>query len=206
MAGVDEVGRGPLAGPVVAAAVVLPPLGKASYKRARRALLGLRDSKQLTAAARTAYSALIMKHAVTWAIGARSVEQIDRDNILRASLAAMRAAVDGLAVDGCALWPEVVLVDGNYEIPELDVAQQAIIAGDTLCVSIAAASVIAKVYRDNLMRELHDRFPAYGFDRNKGYGTPRHLKVLADLGPCPVHRRSFRPVQFALNRQFQILP
>jgi ribonuclease HII len=176
--GIDEAGRGPLAGPVVAAAVIL------SEKRRPR---GIRDSKMLTPEAREyLYPRIIATAAV--GVGIADVERIDRDNILRASLWAMTQAVRALGI-----LPAFALVDGHM-LPELDCPGQAIIDGDALCVSIAAASIIAKVTRDRIMTELACEFPLYGFERHKGYCTDAHLAALKDYGPCPHHRRSFAPV------------
>ncbi len=197
VAGVDEAGRGPLAGPVVAAAVILPARGDPGYRKSRKALDGVRDSKQLSEPARRACAQAIEEHAFAWGIGIRDVAAIDRLNILRASLEAMRDALGHLA-------PDFVLVDGNFQIPGLAVTQDAMVDGDARCVSIAAASILAKVHRDALMRELHERYPAYGFDRHKGYGTASHLEALVTHGPCDEHRRTFKPVRDALSGQLTL--
>jgi ribonuclease HII len=178
VAGVDEVGRGCLAGPVVAAAVIL---------RADRALRGVRDSKQLTAADRERLFEEIVAAADTWAVAAVDAGEIDRVNIAQASLRAMREAVLGLTP-----LPDLVLVDA-FRIPNLLMAQRGIIHGDARCTSIAAASILAKVTRDRQMQALHARDPRYGFDRHKGYATAEHLEAVARFGYSPVHRRSFRP-------------
>ena len=178
VAGIDEAGRGPLAGPVVAAAVILDD------KRRPR---GIRDSKMLTPEAREDLYHRIVKTSA-FGVGIADVERIDRDNILRASLWAMTQAVKALGVR-----PAFALVDGNM-LPELDCAGEAIIDGDALCVSIAAASIIAKVTRDRLMIELAQEFPHYGFAQHKGYCTEAHLIALKAHGPTPHHRRSFAPV------------
>ena len=180
VAGVDEAGRGPLAGPVVAAAVVFPAFAKP--------IRGLRDSKLLTAAARERLAALVRVRALAVAVGAASVREIDRFNIRRAAVLAMRRALARLAVR-----PDVVLVDG-LPCPELGCPHQAIVDGDARCHSIAAASVIAKTVRDRLMALLGGRHPAYAWASNKGYGTPEHLAALATLGFTPHHRKSFSPV------------
>lgn len=177
VAGVDEAGRGPLAGPVVAAAVVLPPGKTIRY---------LDDSKKLTEARREALYGEIRAVALGWAVGSCTPGEIDELNIFGAVMKAMRQAIRGLPVA-----PEMVLVDG-FPIRELALPQRAIPGGDGLSLSIAAASVIAKVTRDRLMLDLHRRYPEYGFDRNKGYGTADHLRALARCGPCPEHRLSFR--------------
>ena len=180
VAGVDEAGRGPLAGPVVAAAVVFPAFAKP--------IRGLRDSKLLTAAARERLAALVRVRALAVAVGAASVREIDRFNIRRAAVLAMRRALTRLAVR-----PDAVLVDG-LPCPELGCPHQAIVDGDARCHSIAAASVIAKTVRDRLMALLGGRHPAYAWANNKGYGTPEHLAALAELGFTAHHRRSFSPV------------
>jgi ribonuclease HII len=176
--GIDEAGRGPLAGPVVAAAVIL------EEKRRPR---GIRDSKMLTPEAREDLYPRIMRSAAV-GLGIADVERIDRDNILRASLWAMSEAVKALGMK-----PAFALVDGNM-LPELDCAGEAIIDGDALCVSIAAASIIAKVTRDRIMRDLGLQYPLYGFEHHKGYSTEAHLIALKDHGPTACHRRSFAPV------------
>jgi ribonuclease HII len=176
--GIDEAGRGPLAGPVVAAAVIL------EEKRRPR---GIRDSKMLTPEAREHLYGRIMKSAQV-GIGVADVARIDRDNILRASLWAMSEAVKALGTK-----PAFALVDGNMR-PELECEGQAIVDGDALCVSIAAASIIAKVTRDRIMRELGSQFPHYGFEQHKGYSTEAHLIALKGFGPTPHHRQSFAPV------------
>lgn len=177
IAGVDEAGRGPLAGPVVAAAVILPP---------ETVIPGLNDSKQLTALQRERLFGQIYEVALGVGIGTGSVEEIARLNIYGALMAAMREALAALPLS-----PEIVLVDG-YPVRGLQIAQEAIKKGDTLSLSIAAASVIAKVTRDRFMEELHHRFPCYGFDRNKGYATSGHRRALASHGACCFHRQGFR--------------
>lgn len=176
IAGVDEAGRGPLAGPVVAAAVILPPGTVIRY---------LNDSKQLTAARREELYGQIRSAAQGWAVGICTPAEIDRLNIYVAAMQAMRAALSSLALE-----PEMVLVDG-FPIRGLTLPQKAIKGGDALSLSIAAASVMAKVTRDRLMIDLHRRYPQYGFDRNKGYATQDHRIALARCGPCPEHRRTF---------------
>lgn len=177
--GVDEAGRGPLAGPVLAAAVILDP---------DRPIDGLDDSKKLSAKRREALALEIRERALAWAVAEASVEEIDRINILQASLLAMRRAVDGLA-----LRPEKALIDGN-KCPRLDCPAEAIVGGDGKVASIAAASILAKTVRDAGMLVLHERFPVYGFDRHMGYPTAFHLEALREHGPCAVHRRSYAPV------------
>jgi ribonuclease HII len=184
IAGVDEVGRGPLFGPVVAAAVILP--------RACR-LEGLNDSKKLSEKKRVELDVEIRANAVSWAIAAVDAETIDRINIRRASLLAMRRAVEQLALSPDFLLPDFLLIDGRDTI-DLDCTQQAVIRGDGISFSIAAASVLAKVHRDRLLVDLDREFPGYGLARHKGYGCPEHLAALERLGPTPLHRRSYRPV------------
>jgi ribonuclease HII len=178
--GIDEAGRGPLAGPVVAAAVILDP--------ARR-INGLRDSKILTAARREELAARIRERCVAYAVAEASVEEIDALNILQASLLAMRRAVDTLKVAA-----EYALVDGN-QMPRLAIPGRAIISGDALEPAISAASILAKTVRDALMRAFDVQHPGYGFAQHMGYGTPEHLDCLHRLGPCVLHRRSFAPVR-----------
>jgi ribonuclease HII len=182
--GIDEAGRGPLAGPVFAAAVILDPM---------RPIDGLRDSKRLTAARREALALCIRERAAAWAIAQASVEEIDRLNILQATLLAMRRAVLGLSRA-----PRLAMVDGN-RAPDLPCAVRTVIGGDAIEPAISAASILAKTARDALMLEVHRRHPLYGFDRHKGYGSALHLAALRDHGPCEVHRRSFAPVQGSLR-------
>lgn len=178
VAGVDEVGRGCLAGPVVAAAVVLDP---------DRRIAGVCDSKLIPEAERERLYGRILARAQGWAVAAMDPGEIDRLNIHRASLEAMRQAVFALAP-----LPDLVLVDA-FRIPDLIIPQRGVPHGDRRCSSIAAASIVAKVTRDRLMRELHDHDPRYGFDRHKGYATADHLAAVARFGYSAVHRRSFRP-------------
>jgi ribonuclease HII len=177
VAGVDEVGRGCLAGPVVAAAVVLHP---------DRHIAGVCDSKLVPAAERERLFERIIRHAVAWAVGSADPREIDRINIHQASLTAMRRAVLALAP-----LPDIVLVDA-FRVPELPMAQRGIRHGDRRCSAIAAASIVAKVTRDREMLELHGRDPRYGFDRHKGYATAGHLEAVARFGYSEVHRQSFR--------------
>ncbi|MDD2554251.1 MAG: ribonuclease HII [Desulfotomaculaceae bacterium] len=185
VAGVDEAGRGPLAGPVVAAAVILPDSAL---------LVNLNDSKKLAPTKREYLAGQIERTALAWSIGVSSVEEIFSENIHQAGLKAMRRAVAGLAVK-----PAHVLVDG-FKIDRLAYPQTPIIAGDGLSASIAAASILAKVIRDRLMNSYHKLYPQYGFDRHKGYGTAEHLQALSAYGPCPIHRTGYRPVQECLQR------
>ncbi len=177
--GVDEAGRGPLAGPVVAAAVILDP---------NKPIEGLDDSKKLSARRRDLLAIEIRAKALAWAVAEAGVEEIDRINILQASMLAMRRAVDKLAVR-----PEKALIDGN-RCPSLNCLAEAIVGGDGKVASIAAASILAKTVRDAGMLKLHAAYPVYGFDRHMGYPTALHLKALREHGPCPVHRRSYAPV------------
>lgn len=181
VAGVDEVGRGPLAGPVVAAAVVFAPCR-------RRAVRRVRDSKLLTAAEREAAAVRIRARAAAWALGAASVREIDRLNIRKASALAMRRALGRLAVP-----VDRVLIDG-LPLPELERDHEAVVGGDASCYSIAAASILAKVVRDELMRRLARRYPGFSWETNKGYTTERHMDAIRMLGPTPHHRYSFEPV------------
>jgi ribonuclease HII len=180
LAGVDEVGRGPLAGDVVAAAVILDP---------QRPIEGLRDSKKLTAKRREALAVIIKEQALSWAVARASVAEIDSINILQASLLAMHRAVAALSVQ-----PGFVLVDGN-RIPRWDYAAEAVVKGDDRVPAIAAASILAKVQRDGELIALEETYPGYGFAAHKGYPTAAHLQALRELGVTPVHRKSFAPVK-----------
>jgi ribonuclease HII len=184
VAGIDEAGRGPLAGPVVAAAVILDP---------RRIPEGIADSKQLEPEIREAIYAQIVSDALAVGVGMADVADIDRLNILHATMSAMRKAVDALA-----LRPKVALVDGN-RLPKLACHGQAVVKGDALCLSIAAASIVAKVTRDRLMTALGAEFPGYGFEKHKGYATAEHQDAIRRMGVTVHHRRSFRTVQLALG-------
>jgi ribonuclease HII len=183
VAGVDEAGRGPWAGPVVAAAVIL---------NAARIPAGIADSKALDADARAFLYGRIVESSVV-GVGVAEVGRIDRDNILNATLWAMAQAVVNLASS-----PRLVLIDGN-KAPHLGIETRTVVKGDARCLSIAAASIVAKVTRDRMMMELARSWPDYGFERHKGYGTPEHKAALARHGATPCHRRSFRPVQLALG-------
>lgn len=180
IAGVDEAGRGPLAGPVVAAAIILDN---------SRNIEGLGDSKTIPAKRRNLLAQEIQRFSIAWAIGQVEHDEIDELNILNASMLAMQKAVQNLAVK-----PEHVLVDGN-RCPELDCSVEAIVKGDALIAVIGAASILAKVYRDTLMIEMDQRYPGYGFAKHKGYPTKQHNEALARLGVCEIHRRSFAPVR-----------
>lgn len=182
--GVDEAGRGPLAGPVYAAAVILDP---------ETAIPGLADSKTLTARKRELLAHKIKSHAIAWAVGSATVEEIDALNILRASLLAMQRAVEALEAD-----PSQVLVDG-LQCPEFPWPARAIVRGDATIAAISAASILAKVTRDSVMLELHERYPQYRFDLHKGYSTAVHLIALREHGVSAAHRRSFRPVRLLIE-------
>jgi ribonuclease HII len=184
--GVDEAGRGPLAGPVFAAAVVFPP--------GRRVPNGLADSKLLSAARREELAGVIKERSLGWAVAWASVEEIDALNILQASLLAMKRAVESLG-----LVPDEVLLDGA-NCPRLAIPARAVIDGDAKVKVISAASILAKTARDAEMRRLHERFPQYGFDEHKGYPTPRHLRALRRYGVCDAYRRSFAPVRELIER------
>src|SRR5262249_21436722 len=180
LAGVDEVGRGPLAGPVVAAAVILDPA---------RPIAGLRDSKKLTAARRAELAEIIEAEALAVSVGRAEVEEIDLLNILRASLLAMERAVARLSVQ-----PDVVYVDGNAT-PSLAMPAVAVVGGDDRVASISAASIVAKVFRDREMDRAAAHYPNYGFEKHKGYATVAHLEAIERFGPSPLHRRSFAPIR-----------
>lgn len=186
IAGVDEVGRGPLAGDVVAAAVILDPA---------RPIAGLRDSKKLSARRREELAGLIMERALAWSVARATVAEIDELNILQASLLAMHRAVRALEPQ-----PVYVLVDGN-RLPRWDYAAEPVVKGDDRVPAIAAASILAKVQRDRELVELERQYPGYGFAAHKGYPTAAHLEALQTLGVTPVHRRSFGPVRALLSQQ-----
>ncbi|MBN9409093.1 MAG: ribonuclease HII [Burkholderiales bacterium] len=186
VAGVDEAGRGPLAGPVVAAAVILDEL---------RPIKGLADSKVLSPARRERLYDEIQDKALCCCVGEASVQEIDQVNILQATMLAMQRAVVGLR-----LKPVKVLIDGN-RLPTLDVLAEAVVGGDARVQAISAASIIAKVHRDRLCLQMHERWPHYGFDTHKGYGTEAHIRALREHGACDAHRRSFAPVSGVLGVQ-----
>lgn len=185
VAGVDEVGRGPLCGPVVTAAVILDPL---------RPIQGLADSKKLSEARREQLFEEICEKALSWHIARASVEEIDKLNILHATLLAMQRAVQGLTVQ-----PRLALIDGN-RCPNLNVPASAVIKGDATVPAIAAASILAKVSRDREMRDLDIKYPGYGLAAHKGYPTPAHLEALRRLGPTPIYRHTFAPVRELLKQ------
>lgn len=186
VAGVDEAGRGPLAGPVCVAAVMLDP---------ERPIEGLDDSKRLTPRRREALYPLITERALAWHIVLVDCTEIDRINILQATMQGMREAVAGLSTP-----PQLALIDGNRVPEELPCSGRAIVGGDHLVAAISAASILAKVRRDRFMIELDTRYPGYGFAGHKGYGVKAHMDALERLGPCPEHRRSFAPVRRCLER------
>lgn len=178
--GVDEAGRGPLAGPVVAGAVLLPP---------QVSLDGLDDSKKLSQKSREKFFPQIIQTALAYGVGVVSVETIERINILQASLLAMKQAIEN-----CNLSPDLLLIDGNQRVDH-PADQWTLIGGDGKSLSIAAASVLAKVTRDRIMQEYHQKFPEYEFDRHKGYPTQRHRENIRQFGPCPIHRKTFKGVK-----------
>ncbi|HVY53838.1 MAG TPA: ribonuclease HII [Gammaproteobacteria bacterium] len=185
IAGVDEAGRGPLAGPVVAGAVVLDP---------ENPIDGLKDSKQLSHPKREELFALIQERSLAWSVGFASVEEIDQINILQATMLAMKRAVEALKIS-----PELALIDGN-RCPQLDCESQAIIQGDAIEPAISAASIVAKVTRDREMMKLDAEFPQYGFAKHKGYSTKSHLTALMEHGPSRIHRISFAPVSSLVSK------
>ncbi|PJA26115.1 MAG: ribonuclease HII [candidate division Zixibacteria bacterium CG_4_9_14_3_um_filter_46_8] len=185
VAGVDEAGRGPLAGPVVAAAVILNP---------DQPIPNLDDSKRLSANKRKALFDLIFSRATSVGVGLVDINEIDRINILNAALKAMRIALEKLSIT-----PEIILVDGNRPVPGLEIEQYPLIKGDSRIPSIMAASIIAKVTRDEIMIQYSRDYPQYRFQRNKGYGTTEHIRALKEHGPSPIHRRSFNPVKELLS-------
>ena len=188
-AGVDEAGRGPLAGPVVVAAVILPDEYQLEF---------LDDSKRLTAIRRERLAPHIEAQAVAYSVEFVEVDEIDRVNILQATLNGMKRAVENLKP-----YPTRAMIDGN-RAPHLSCEVETVIGGDGLMACISAASVLAKVYRDRLMLSMHDLYPEYGFDRHKGYPTALHLERLRQIGPCPIHRRSFAPVRQSLERTLEL--
>jgi ribonuclease HII len=183
IAGIDEAGRGPLAGPVVAAAVILPPEERPSW------LSLVRDSKQLTQLRREAIFDCIVESGIAFGVGVVSHEVIDERGIAPATRLAMRYAIEKLSTR-----PDYLLID-YMRLPGVRIPQKGVVDGDSICVSIAAASIVAKVTRDRLMVELDGRYPGYGLAQHKGYGTPEHLEALQKLGPCPIHRKTFQPVR-----------
>jgi ribonuclease HII len=186
VAGVDEAGRGPLAGPVVAAAVILDPL---------RPIDGLADSKILSERKRDSLFEIIKEVVLSWSVGVASVEEIDEFNILQATLLAMQRAVNGLAIQ-----PDEVLIDGN-RLPDLFIPARAIVKGDGRVKVISAASIVAKVVRDGIMVDYHKKYPDFSFHQHKGYGTRQHLAEIEQFGFLPVHRKTFNPVKTMITQQ-----
>lgn len=186
--GVDEAGRGPLAGPVVAAAVILDPA---------KPIEGLNDSKKLSAKVRERLAVEIREKSLCWAIAEASSAEIDEINILQATMKCMQSAVLKLSMT-----PDVVLIDGN-RIPELPYRTEPIVKGDEKIAAISAASILAKTYRDGLMKIFSEMYPRYGFEKHAGYGTEFHMKMLAKWGPCPIHRMSFAPVSETAKRMLR---
>lgn len=189
VAGVDEVGRGPIAGPVVAAAVILD---------ADKSIEGLNDSKKLSQKKREALAIEIKQQALAWSIGRVDVDVIDQINILQASMLAMKIALESLFKR-----PQFVFVDGNRN-PDVDIPCETVVKGDYYIPAISAASILAKVNRDNEMVEMDQRYPGYGFAQHKGYPTKSHMQSLAELGPLSIHRKSFAPVKIAIENQLEL--
>jgi ribonuclease HII len=183
VAGVDEAGRGPLAGPVVAAAVILDPV---------RPIDGLADSKILSESKRNSLFKMIKENALSWSVGMSDVDEIDELNILQATLLAMQRAVNGLATQ-----PDEVLIDGNH-LPRLSMPAQAIVKGDSKVEAISAASIVAKVARDKIMLDYHIKYPDFSFHLHKGYGTRQHINEISQFGILPIHRRTFNPVKMMI--------
>ena len=189
IAGIDEAGRGPLAGPVVSAAVILP------YDFA---CIGINDSKKLSEKKRNALFPIIMEQAIAVSTGISSHREIDKINILQASLLSMKRAVENFSNPPDVLAPDFLLIDGNFTL-DMDIEQSAIVKGDSRSISIAAASIIAKVTRDAIMKQLHELYPQYNFIQHKGYPTKAHKEAILKYGPCPVHRRTFKGVKGVIN-------
>ena len=191
IAGVDEAGRGPLAGPVVSAAVILPQDFSCE---------GINDSKKLSEKKRNAFFPVIREQAICVAIGISSHHEIDEINILQASLLSMKRAVENLSGPPDFLLPDFLLIDGKFTI-DMDIDQTAIVKGDSRSISIAAASIIAKITRDAIMKKLHEKHPQYNFIQHKGYPTRAHKEAILRYGPCPVHRRTFKGVKEVVNER-----
>jgi len=189
VAGVDEAGRGPLAGPVVSAAVILPQGFEC---------IGINDSKKLSEKQRNAFFPIIQRQAIAISTGVASHEEIDRMNILQASLLSMKRAVENLSIPPLFLVPDFLLIDGKFTI-DMDIDQAAVIKGDSRSISIAAASIVAKVTRDAMMEVLHERYPLYNFIQHKGYPTRAHKESILKHGPCPVHRMTFKGVKDVIH-------
>ncbi|MCK4540045.1 ribonuclease HII [Candidatus Parcubacteria bacterium] len=192
--GIDEAGRGPLAGPVVAACVVLD----ANFK-INKEIQEIKDSKKISASKREKLTDVIFESFIEVGIGLCDHTTIDRINILQATFLAMKKAIGALKQK-----PDFILLDGKFPIPDISIRQKAIINGDNLALSIAAASIAAKVKRDEIMLELHEKYPQYGFDKHKGYGTKLHMEALQKYGHCLVHRKSFKPVALAEKQEARI--
>ncbi len=188
--GIDEAGRGPLAGPVVAACVICDK----DFKLNNDKFNFIKDSKKLSAKRREEMFAIIQEEFCEVGIGTCSHATIDRINILQAAFLAMKKAIGALKQK-----PDFVMLDGRFLIPNISLGQKVIVRGDEIVFSIAAASIIAKVTRDRIMRKMHEQYPQYGFDQHKGYGTKLHLSRLIEYGPCPIHRKSFKPVKRLVN-------
>ncbi|MBI4054393.1 MAG: ribonuclease HII [Candidatus Doudnabacteria bacterium] len=195
IAGVDEVGVGPLAGPVVAAAVVLDAAKAGKLRTKNKWWHPVKDSKLLSERERDDLVKIIFVNSVSVGVGSATVEEIDRLNIFHARLLAMKRAIESLKAR-----PGFIFVDGNFMIPELSIPQRAIPDGDAKILSIACASILAKVTRDNVCKTLHAEYPEYGFDQHKGYPTKLHYDRLKQFGPCPAHRKSFAPVKLLLSQ------
>ena len=195
VAGVDEVGVAPLAGPVVAAAVILDPKKVGRLRTKNKWWFGVRDSKMLNHLRREELAKIIYANAISVGVGSCSVEEIDLLNIFQARLIAMKRAVESLKT-----LPDFVFIDGNASLPQLSVSQKCVVAGDQKILSVACASIVAKVTRDNILKNMHQRFPEYGFDKHKGYPTKLHQQKLKQFGPCEVHRKTFAPVRESLSR------
>ncbi|MDA3915647.1 MAG: ribonuclease HII [Deltaproteobacteria bacterium] len=189
VAGIDEAGRGPLAGPVVAAAVILPD---------NFSCQGITDSKKLSEKKRRSLFPYIKKHAICVATGIASHHEIDQINILQASLLSMKRSVENISQAPDFIIPDFLLIDGKFTI-EMDIDQSAIVKGDSKSISIAAASIIAKVTRDAIMKKLHKKYPLYNFIQHKGYPTKAHKEAILKYGPCPVHRKTFKGVKEVIN-------
>ncbi len=188
IAGIDEAGRGPLAGPVVAAAVIF------NFTEIPEKLTSIADSKKLTGKKREELFDVIVQESLAYGVGICDHETIDRINILQATFLAMKKALGSLRQN-----PNIILLDGQLPLPNYSSPQQAIINGDNLIFSIAAASIIAKVTRDQIMNEMHLKYPSYFFDKHKGYGTKLHINALKLYGPCAIHRKSFKPIKLQIN-------
>jgi len=193
--GIDEAGRGPLAGPVVAACLSIAP----SFRIKNKGLIGVNDSKLLSEKKREELFKMLMDEDLEIGIGICSPRIIDKVNIFQATFLAMKKSIEKLSSR-----PEYIILDGKFPIPKLEIGQRAIVKGDATVFLIAAASIIAKVTRDRLMRKYHGQFPGYGFERHKGYATRHHCRMIKRLGPCPIHRRTFSPVRAVLGRSLVV--